>query len=103
MKRTMLFALACAIGLAQAQAADTAAGKSLYASNCAQCHGPTAKGMASFPALAGKDADYLQSRLETYRAGEKVGANSSLMIPNARNLSDDDIANLSAFLSTNAQ
>ncbi|WP_417546791.1 c-type cytochrome [Marinobacter sp.] len=105
MRRTVLFTMTLTLGLtqAQAQAADTAVGKSLYASNCAQCHGPTAKGMASFPSLAGRDADYIQSRLKTYRAGEKVGPNSSLMIPNARNLSDDDIANLSAFLSNNAQ
>lgn len=103
MKRILLLAMACALSLNQAQAADTAAGKSLYASNCAQCHGPTAKGMASFPSLTGQEAGYIQSRLETYRAGEKVGANSSLMIPNARNLSDDDIANLSAFLSSNTQ
>jgi len=103
MKRTVLFAMVCGLGLAQAQAADTAVGKNLYASNCAHCHGPTAKGMASFPSLAGREANYIQSRLETYRAGEKVGANSSLMIPNARNLSDDDIANLAAFLSSNAK
>ena len=93
--------MAIALDLTQAQAADPAAGESLYAINCAQCHGPTAKGMASFPSLLGRDADYIQSRLETYRAGEKVGPNSGLMIPNARKLSDDDIANLSAFLSTN--
>tara|TARA_R110001592_G_scaffold16354_1_gene69618 strand:- start:113 stop:430 length:318 start_codon:yes stop_codon:yes gene_type:complete len=105
MRRTVLFTMTIALGLGlpQAQAADAEAGKSLFASNCAQCHGPTAKGMASFPNLTGRDADYIQSRLKTYRAGEKVGPNSSLMIPNARNLSDDDIANLSAFLSNNAQ
>ncbi len=83
------------------QAADQEAGKTLYSNNCAQCHGPTAKGMASFPSLAGRDANYLKSRLETYRAGERVGANSALMIPNARDLSDEDIANLSEFISQN--
>lgn len=83
------------------QAEDLEAGKKLYVNNCAQCHGPTAKGMASFPSLAGRDAEYLKSRLETYRAGEKVGANSGLMIPNARDLSDEDIANLSGFISRN--
>ncbi|OEY67505.1 c-type cytochrome [Marinobacter sp. X15-166B] len=101
MKRTVLFAMTIALGLSQAQAANPEAGKTLYASNCAQCHGPTAKGMASFPKLTGRDADYITARLETYRAGEKVGPNSLLMIPNARDLSDDDIANLSAFLSSN--
>ncbi|MBE95342.1 c-type cytochrome [Marinobacter sp.] len=101
----MVRILACAMTIAlistQLQAADQEAGKSLYSSNCAQCHGPTAKGMASFPSLAGREASYIQSRLETYRAGERVGANSGLMIPNARDLSDEDIANLSAYISEN--
>jgi cytochrome c553 len=105
MKIPMLWATAAvlAIGVSHAQAADEAAGETLYSSNCAQCHGPTAKGMASFPSLAGRDAEYLSSRLEQYRAGEKVGANSGLMIPNARNLSDADIANLAAYISGNFQ
>lgn len=100
MRKAVLFTMTIALGLSQVQAADIEAGKNLYSSNCAQCHGPTARGMASFPSLTGRDANYIQSRLETYRAGEKVGANSSLMIPNAKNLSDEDIVNLSAFLTS---
>lgn len=107
MRRSTLLGIAASTTLlifaGQAYGADPAAGETLYASNCAQCHGPTGKGMASFPSLAGREASYIQSRLETYRAGEKVGPNSGLMIPNARNLSDDDIANLSAFISGNFQ
>lgn len=81
-----------------AQAADKSAGAALYTNKCAQCHGREGQGMASFPSLAGRDADYISSRLETYRAGERVGSNSSLMIPNATDLSDKDIANLAAYL-----
>jgi cytochrome c553 len=55
--------------------------------------------MASFPQLAGKDADYISGRLKQYRSGETVGPNSGLMIPMARDLSDDEIANLAAYLS----
>lgn len=100
MIRSAIFTLAAlCVAVTPVQGADNAAGKELYASNCAQCHGPTGKGMASFPSLAGREAGYIQSRLETYRAGEKVGPNSGLMIPNARNLSDADIANLAAFIS----
>ncbi|QSP95832.1 cytochrome c [Marinobacter salinisoli] len=99
MVRILLGSITIALLSTHLHAADLEAGKELYSNNCAQCHGPTAKGMASFPALAGRDASYLQSRLETYRAGERVGANSGLMIPNARNLSDEDIANLSGFIS----
>lgn len=86
------------LSTAQAQAADSAAGEALYGDTCANCHGPTAKGMASYPRLVGKDSAYVTDRLNTYRAGEKVGPNSMLMIPMARDLSDEDIANLVAFL-----
>ncbi|WP_386083092.1 c-type cytochrome [Vreelandella sp. F11] len=96
-------ATALAMGSATLEAADKSAGATLYADACAQCHGPSGKGMASFPSLSGRDADYITSRLETYRAGEKVGSNSFLMIPNATDLSDDDIANLAAYIVDNAE
>ncbi|WP_218944124.1 c-type cytochrome [Marinobacter changyiensis] len=103
MKRPLFFGITAAltIGWASAQAADMSAGKTMFADACAQCHGPTGKGMASFPSLRGRDTDYIESRLKQYRAGERVGANSSLMIPNAANLSDDDIANLAAYIAEN--
>ena len=91
------------MGSATGQAADKSAGEALFADACAQCHGPNGKGMASFPSLSGRDAEYITSRLETYRAGEKVGSNSFLMIPNATDLSDDDIANLAAFIAESAE
>jgi cytochrome c553 len=105
MKISMLWAgaVVLTIGVSQAQAQDVAAGETLYSNSCSQCHGPKAKGMASFPSLAGKEAEYLSSRLEQYRAGERVGPNSGLMIPNAKNLSDADIANLAAYISTTFQ
>lgn len=79
---------------------DVAAGEAIYEDSCRNCHGPEARGMASFPQLAGSDESYLISRLEQYRAGEKVGSNSALMIPMARDLSDQDIANVAAFIAT---
>jgi cytochrome c553 len=96
--RLILACAALAWATQGAHAADPGLGAELYGDTCANCHGPTAKGMASYPRLLGKDADYLADRLTTYRAGEKVGPNSMLMIPMAVDLSDDDIANLVAFL-----
>jgi len=81
-------------------AADLKAGEGLYKKVCRACHGPKAQGMASFPKLAGNDADYLASRLHQYRDGEKVGPNSALMMPVAAKLSDDDIANVAAYIAT---
>ena len=93
------------LGATQAHASDTKtktgdaeAGAALYDEVCASCHGPSGRGMASYPKLAGNSADYLSDRLETYRAGERVGPNSMLMIPNAQDLSDEDIADLSVYL-----
>jgi cytochrome c553 len=59
--------------------------------------------MASFPKLSGQSAEYLSSRLEQYRAGEKVGSNSALMMPVAGKLSDDDIANLAFYIASTFQ
>ena len=102
MKTAMLSSIlsASVFGAVQAGAQDTAAGEAIYAEVCKNCHGPKAQGMASFPKLAGNSADYLVMRLEQYRAGEKVGPNSALMIPNAAELSDADIADLAAYITT---
>ena len=96
-----LIALAVGITAATgAQAQDVSAGETLYQDVCRNCHGPKAQGLASFPKLADKTADYLSMRLEQYRAGERVGANSALMMPHAKDLSDEDIANLAAYITT---
>ena len=81
-------------------AADPLVGeKKFKEKNCVSCHGPKGMGMASYPRIGGKEVDYLTKRLETYRAGEKIGANSDLMIMNAKKLTDEDIADLTAYLS----
>jgi cytochrome c553 len=82
------------------QAADVNAGKAKFSSICASCHGPTAQGMGIFPKLAGQTADALAGKLKQYRAGETVGANTALMAPNAKGLSDADIANVSSYIAT---
>ena len=56
--------------------------------------------MASYPKLAGKPVPYLVEKLEAYRAGTRIGPNSDLMIMNAEPLTDDEIANLAAYLSS---
>ena len=84
-----------------ALAGDIEAGKARYALNCGNCHGPGGMGLASYPKIKGKEIPYLVDRLNTYRAGTKVGPNSDLMIMMAQPLSDVEIANLAAYL--NAQ
>ena len=81
-------------------AQDLTAGEEKYQSVCRNCHGPTAKGMASFPKLAGQDAETLTILLEQYRAGETLGYNTALMAPHAKELTDEEIANLAAYIAT---
>jgi cytochrome c553 len=100
MKRTsaIVVGVALASWSVAAEAADVAAGQSRYQVNCVNCHGAAGQGMASFPAIQGRDAAYITERLETYRAREMVGPNSAIMMSLAADLSDDDIANLAAFI-----
>jgi len=75
-------------------AGDIAAGKSKAAS-CAACHG--SNGISSnpeWPNLAGQQEKYLVNQLKEFRDG---GRNNALMSPMAKPLSDDDIANISAY------
>ena len=79
---------------------DIGAGEKRYNQNCGNCHGPGGMGLASYPKIKGKDIDYLTDRLKTYRAGKKIGPNSSLMIMMAMPLSDEEIDNLAAYLNS---
>ncbi len=90
-------------GLVPAGAQDVSVGEKLYKKTCKNCHGPTAKGLASFPKLTGNTVEYLVMRLEQYRGGEKIGPNTPLMAPQAKKLSDEDIINLSTYITTTFQ
>ena len=77
---------------------DIGAGEQRYKKTCINCHGAAGKGVASYPKVSGKDIPYTISKLETYRDGIKIGPNSSLMIMMAKPLTDEEIANLAAYL-----
>jgi len=74
------------------------AGEARYNQTCKNCHGVAGKGVASYPKVSGNEIDYTTSKLETYREGIKIGPNSSLMIMMAKPLTDEEIANLAAYL-----
>lgn len=84
----------------QVSSGDIGAGEKRYSQNCGNCHGPGGMGLASYPKIKGKEIEYLKDRLQTYRAGKKVGPNSSLMIMMAMPLSDEEIDNLAAYLNS---
>jgi cytochrome c553 len=96
MKKIIVAAALSMLAMGAVHAADEAAGKAKYAS-CAGCHGPNGKSASpAFPSLAGKDAAYLENALKAYKSGQK---NNPMMSPQAKALSDADMANLAAFLS----
>ncbi|KXS51903.1 MAG: cytochrome c554 [Marinobacter sp. T13-3] len=94
-----LFALG-AVAPAASMAADAEAGKAL-SSVCAACHGQNGISQVPvYPNLAGQKEQYLVSALKAYKNGNRSGGQSALMIPQAKNLSDADIANVAAYFSS---
>lgn len=77
---------------------DKQAGEARYKQSCINCHGPAGKGAASYAKISGKEVSYTKKMLETYRDGIKVGPNSALMIMMSKPLTDEEIANLAAYL-----
>lgn len=71
---------------------------------CMACHGASGKGipLSGYPALAGQHAKYLETRLQAYRAGEKVSdsddVNGNVMHKVAKYLSDEEIKAVSSYL-----
>lgn len=82
----------------EAVAGNAAAGEARYNASCVNCHGAAGKGVASYPKVSGQEISYTTSKLETYRDGIKIGPNSFLMIMNAKPLTDEEIADLAAYL-----
>ena len=77
---------------------DKEAGEARYKQTCINCHGPAGKVVASYPKISGNEVSYTTSKLEAYRNGTRVGPNSDLMIMFAKPLTDEEIANLAAYL-----
>lgn len=76
----------------------TAAGESKYRTACAVCHGQMAEGMGNYPRLAGLSSDEISNKLMDYRAGKQMGPLTAIMAATAKNLTDEEIAALSAYL-----
>jgi len=103
-----LLALACgatllASGAAGAASGNVANGEALSKKyNCASCHGADYKTPIdpSYPKLAGQHADYLAHSLSAYKRGDKVlnGRNNAIMAGMAKPLSDQDMADIAAYL-----
>ncbi len=89
--------LGLAANLPAAAAGNPAAGKS-KSTVCASCHGADGNSPTpAFPKLAGQNDDYLMHALKAYRSKTRVNA---IMNDQAAKLSDEDIADLAAYFSS---
>ena len=88
----------------QLQAKQAAAAEDPFSSirglwaGCAACHGQKGQGIATFPKLAGKSAEYIVQRLNQYKNKEQVGPMSSTMYAQAGMLSENDINTIGQFI-----
>lgn len=85
---------------------DVAAGKTLASTrgstgqSCVDCHGTDGNNPIddTYPKLGGQYHDYLGHALQAYRSGDRGGSvTSDLMANQAKGLSDQQIADLSAY------
>ncbi|WP_093328754.1 c-type cytochrome [Thalassotalea agarivorans] len=94
MKKIMMTLAATVLMAAPSLAADIAAGKAKSAV-CAACHGQAGvSAVPMYPNLAGQKEEYLKKQLKDFKSGARK---DPVMAPMAMPLSDEDIANLSAY------
>ena len=94
MKKLTLAVAATVLMASPAFAGDVEAGKA-KAGICAACHGPAGiSAIPMYPNLAGQKAAYLAKQLKDFKSGARK---DPVMAPIAMGLSEEDIANISAF------
>lgn len=72
-----------------------------YVVACSKCHGPGNQGIGSqFPGIAGQHANYISSQLHAWQDGTRKGDPQGLMHTIASHLDEQQIAAISAWLST---
>jgi cytochrome c553 len=74
-------------------AGDAAAGKD-KSSACASCHGVNGEGIKPNPKISGMAIEKISQTLQAYKTGTKKHMMMEMM---AKNLSDQDIADLATF------
>lgn len=89
-------ALSSAQAEARATASPSALGQAAFV-GCIACHGSKGEGGIG-PALVGQSGKDIYEKLEKYKRGETLGAQSALMWSQSATLSDDDMKNIGAFI-----
>lgn len=73
-------------------------GKELYAT-CSSCHGDHGQGGVG-PKLQGQKKEDMIKKLMDFKAGKESSPMSAMMIPNAQQLSDEDIKAVAAYIAS---
>lgn len=73
-------------------------GKDIYSQVCWHSHGQDGHGGENFARIAGQQMPYMTATLKRYRSGTSTRIDP-LMMTSTRNLTDDDIAAVAAFIS----
>jgi len=93
---SIVFALALAAAGPSGAAGDAAAGKAKSAT-CAGCHGADGNSANTlWPKIAGQHPEYISKQLNDFKGGRRM---DPMMAPMAAPLSDQDVADLSAYFS----
>jgi cytochrome c553 len=68
--------------------------------SCSICHGDELKGLGEVPALAGQNPLYIARQLYNFQSGAHDGASAALMKKVVAKLSESDIVEIAAYLSS---
>ena len=82
---------------------DPRNGAELYRKyNCQICHGEQGRGQvrAGYPVIAGQDKSYLIQQITDIRDGTRENGRAKLMRTLVRDIGDDEIESIAAYLST---
>ena len=67
---------------------------------CAACHGADLKGLGPVPRLAGRSPSYLGRQLYDLQSGSRKGLWAPLMADVVKDLTTDEIVDLTAYLAS---
>jgi cytochrome c553 len=70
------------------------------AAPCGVCHGSDLKGLGPVPGIAGRSPSYLVRQLYDIQQGARKGAWTGLMKAVVRNMSEEDMLNIAAYVSS---
>ena len=100
MKRFTLLALAAVAGsvMAAQPKGDIAKGKEIATNICASCHAADGNsGIAMYPKLSAQFPNYIFHQTKAIKDGARTTGAAASMVPMVMGLSDQDIADVSAF------